>query len=255
MSRVEGHLSATQLTTYLGCARRYYMGYVLKLPWPAVPSALVYGSAIHAALAALHEARLEGRTPEMADLMDVYQLAWVAEQKTIEFRDGETLEGLNAMARAMLALAIEQAPPGRVLCVEERFSISVGDNLPPLVGVLDLVVEIDGKAVIYEHKTAARRWTPDQANDSLQASAYAAASIEMGLPGIHAAADVEIRFGVFTKTQKPALTVLPTRRSERDIDELRETAAEIWRAKEAGIFPRNRSWQCRSCPFFDPCSR
>jgi len=253
--RSEPHLSVSQISTWLSCPRKYRFQYLDKIPWPAVPSALTFGTAVHAALAAMSQARLEGEEPSLDDLHDAYRVAWAAESKPIELKDGETPEALDAMARAMLVVALHQPSAGRVLAVEEPFRIELAPSIPPLVGVIDLIEERDGRAVIVEHKTAGQRFTEQRVTDDYQPTAYAMASLEMGLPGVKSIEDVEVRFNVLLKLKKPAIDDRPTRRSRRQADELREVALAVWAAREAGIFPPNRGWACATCPFRAPCSR
>lgn len=251
--RAEPHLSVSQISTWLQCPRKYRFQYLDRLPWPAVPSSLVFGTAVHAGLAALSQARLEGDEPTLDDLHGAYRVAWAAEGKPVEMKDGETPEALDAMAKAMLAVALEQ-PRTRVLAVEEPFRVELAPGVPPLVGVIDLIEERDGRAVIVEHKTGAQRFTDQRVADDYQPTAYALAALEMELPGVQSIEDVEVRFNVLLKLKKPVIDERPTRRTARQANELREVATAIWAAREAGIFPPNRGWACATCPFRQACA-
>ena len=254
-ARKEPHLSASQITTWLQCPRKYRFQYLDRLPWPSVPSALVFGTAVHAAIAELYQARLEGRDASLDELHAAYRVAWAAEGKPIDSKEGETTEGLDAMARALLAVALEQPQRGRVLAIEEAFRIVLADGIPPLVGVIDRIEEHEGRAVIVEIKTAAMRFTEQRVADDLQPTVYSLAALQMDLPGIVSIEDVEVRYDVFMKVKKPALDERPTRRSSRQAEELREVARMVWLAREVGVFPPNRGWHCSGCPFEVPCRR
>jgi len=253
--RTGPHLSVSQISTWLQCPRKYRFQYIDKVPWTTVPSSLTQGTAIHAALAALSQARLEGDEPTLDDLHGAYRVAWAAESKPIDLRDGESPEALDAMAKALLAVALEQPRAGRVLAVEEPFRIELAPGVPPLVGVIDLIEERGGRAVIVEHKTAAQRFTDQRVADDYQPTAYALAALEMGLPGVKFIEDVEVRFNVLLKLKKPAIDERPTRRTSRQADELREVASMVWLARDVGVFPPNRGWACATCPFREPCAR
>ena len=54
------HFSISQLTSYLQCPLRYYFEYVQGLPWPCVPSAVVYGASIHSAIEAINRSLMNG---------------------------------------------------------------------------------------------------------------------------------------------------------------------------------------------------
>jgi len=253
-ARREAHLSVSQISTWLQCPRKYRFQYIDKVPWIAVPAALTFGTSIHAALAALSQARLEGEEPTLDDLHGAYRVAWAAEGKPIELKDGETPEALDAMAKAMLAVALDQPRVGRVIAVEEPFRIELADGVPPLVGIIDLIEERNGRAVIVEHKTAGQRFTDQRVADDYQATAYASAALEMGLPGVKTIEDVEVRFNVMLKLKKPSIDERPTHRSARQADELREVASMVWLAREVGVLPPYRGWACATCPFRQPCS-
>jgi hypothetical protein len=75
----------------------------------------------------------------------------------------------------------------------------------------------------------------------------------MGLPGIERVEDVEVRFQVLLKLKKPDIDERPTWRTPVQVAELRDVAAGVWAAREAGIFPPNRGWHCASCPFEASC--
>ena len=67
-------ISVSQVNAYLGCPLKYRFQYVERIPWPCVPSTLVFGTAMHAAVAEFHEARLEGRTATLEELHEM----WIA---------------------------------------------------------------------------------------------------------------------------------------------------------------------------------
>lgn len=253
--RSEPHISVSAITLWLMCPRRFMHQYMDRLPWPSAPSSLVFGSAIHAALGDLYQARLEGREPELDELHAAFRSAWSAEPKEIELKDGESVEGLDALARAMLAAVTARPQEGQILAVEEPFRVEVAPDIPPLVGVIDAIELRGERVVIREHKSAAKSWTTDQVEHSLQASAYVLAATEMGLPGVRTVDDVAFEFQILTKTKRPSVEVRPTRRSRQQVEEFRDTAVNVWTARQAGVFPRNRSWACATCPFKEPCSR
>ncbi len=71
------YISVSQLKTFLMCPRKYELHYVRGEPPAFVPVALVFGSAIHAALAAYYGEIKVSREPLRRDLMlDVFRDAW-----------------------------------------------------------------------------------------------------------------------------------------------------------------------------------
>ena len=55
-------LSASKITTWLACPRRFKFRYVWKIPPPWKASALALGSAVHGALETFHQQRTTGTT-------------------------------------------------------------------------------------------------------------------------------------------------------------------------------------------------
>lgn len=252
--RAGTYLSASRLNLWLQCPRRFRYQYVEKLPWATAPSALVFGSAVHAALADLYQARLEGNEPTLDDLHANFRVAWSAEVKPIELKDGESVEGLDALARAMLAVVLEQPQHGRILAVEEAFEVLLDESLPPLKGVIDEVEVRDGRVVVREHKTAARAWSADQVENSLQATVYAVAACEMHLPGVSGIGDVDVEFQIVSKSKRPSVDLRLTKRNAQHVDELRDVATAVVTAEREGVFPRRRDWHCSSCPYEKQCA-
>ena len=143
--------------------------------------------------------------------------------------------------------------PERVLGVETPFCISIDDAttggvLPvPLIGAVDAIVVENGKPVIWELKTAAKKWSRDQTEVDQQCTAYIQAMREEGCP------DVTAKLVITTKTATPAVQIEPVPRTKADERELAITAGSVLRAVEAGVDHPIRSWACRSCPFAGEC--
>ncbi len=78
MKGVIDHFSYSQLNTYLMCPLRYRLQYVELIPPAFNTSALVFGSAVHEAVAAFHQQRLVGDTLRPDQMLDVYRQAWVS---------------------------------------------------------------------------------------------------------------------------------------------------------------------------------
>ena len=105
------------------------------------------------------------------------------------------------------------------------------------------------KRVVTEHKTAARRWTDDQLRYDQQPTLYRIAARQLGF------GNVRLRLQVVTKTKVPAIYVDEVDRTADDETEALETVVGVLHAVDAGIFFPIRGFQCRSCPYADPCGR
>ena len=67
----ELHLSHSQVTGFMRCPRKYHLHYRLGLPAEFCPSGLVFGSAVHEAIAMYNQKRPEGRDVSLDELCTV----------------------------------------------------------------------------------------------------------------------------------------------------------------------------------------
>src|SRR5262245_58323832 len=71
--------SASQLTSYTVCPRKYAFHYVYEREPEFTSTSLVLGSAVHSAVGWWHEERIQGRTPTLARARDVFVADLTAE--------------------------------------------------------------------------------------------------------------------------------------------------------------------------------
>jgi putative RecB family exonuclease len=222
--RQDPHVSFTQLDTYLRCPLRYRLQYVDRVDPDFVPAALALGSGIHGAAALLFRGSASGARPTVGDVQ---------------------------------AYFAEVPDATEVVAVESAFAVPLVDQATgavldrDLVGTLDLVErDADGRLVVVDLKTAARKYTDLQVEASLQLSIYSYATAMNGLAD---EADLRLRFDVLTKTKQPELHRYWTTRDRAANVRLYRLAAEILGAVEAGVFPPRVGWHCQDCPFRSRC--
>ena len=117
----------------------------------------------------------------------------------------------------------------------------------PLIGSMDAIVIDQGKAAVWELKTAKRKWTADQFEFDPQLTAYRIGARSLGLD------EAELKVLVTTKTLKPDVQVERIVRHDRDEVELIEQVFSVVRAVEAGLDHRLRGWACRGCAYAGVC--
>jgi CRISPR/Cas system-associated exonuclease Cas4 (RecB family) len=251
------HVSVSQLKTWMLCPRRYEWRYVRGFEEEFTPLPLVFGSAFHAALAAFYTAARAGRAAPVDELIEVFEADWARRVES-----GPPLEGGGAddsvIDQAALMLTAfhgcEEATQLDVLEVEKPVTAvlhdpDTGEVLEEeLVGAVDLVAAAEGRTIVVEHKTSARRYSADQLRFDLQPTAYALALEQEG----HA--DVGLRYQVVTKTKSPAVQVEDVERDSGARDDFLRTAVGVLRSIDAGVSYPIRGWQCRSCAFKARCS-
>ena len=253
------HVSVSQLKCYLKCPRQYELRYVRGVRPAFVPIALVFGSAFHAALGAYYLSLKAGDVASVDTLVSVFEDEW-ARQAAGPMPLGSDADDSDvdhmAKAAGMLVAFHRHAASERDLdveAVEHPFAIELhdpdtGELLEEmLVGAIDLVVNEDGRRVVVEHKTSARRYASDQLRFDHQPTAYRLAASQLGL------GDVKLRFQVITKTKTPAVQVEDVSRSRQDVADFLQAVVGVLRSIDAGAFYPVRGWQCRGCAVAYAC--
>ncbi len=166
-------LSFTQVDDYLSCPLKYRLRHVLHVPTPP-HHALVFGNAIHQAVAVANKARQRGEIVRLEVLEETLGLHWRGEGFLSAEHEAARLEaGQAALARfrERLAGAVDE-----VVAVEQPFSVRIGRDR--VRGRYDLVRRTDSGIVVTDYKSGDIR-DPDRARqrarNSLQLRIYALA--------------------------------------------------------------------------------
>ena len=155
---------------------------------------------------------------------------------------------------AMLSSFFENGfVPDKVVGVEVPFAVDLADPETgevldiPLIGGIDLVAEKDGRVVLVEHKTAARRFDATRLRYDVQPTTYvfAARSLRIVNPAI--------AFHVLLKSKGNAVEYTPITRTKADEVEMLQTFASVLKGIEAGVFYRQRGWACGDCQYRRAC--
>lgn len=254
------HVSVSQVKSYQICPAKYAHHYVRgTLPTHRAVS-LAFGTAVHAALATFYEAQMNGRRLTVEEVQAAFSDRWSVELRDdlpLHFDDGQSADDVRDQGVAMMEVFCRDGfMPDQVLAVELPFRVNLpdpdtGEILDiALVGAIDMVAAHQGRTIVVEHKTAARRFDQTRLTYDFQPSAYLYAARFLNLP-----ADPTAIFQVLLKTKKPAVDVLPVTRNETARMEMLDTFAQVLKGIEAGAFPRNRGWACSDCEFRRVCDR
>lgn len=238
------YLSYSQLALYLECPLRYKLRYLSEGGYgdEKPPAALVFGTAMHQALAWYYTAARNGESFNLTEFLDVFAAAWETEtdRQGVVFGVGEDSASLLGLGQTMLRTYARLARPMRVVAVEAPFEFRLehprtGRELAvPIRGVIDLIEEDENGALwVVDHKTAARPYTEQQMAGDLQMLIYAAAVRQMDEAK---GREVLLRLDVLTKSRKPQLLQHVMRRTDEDVVRLYEIVDGVWRAIEAEAF-------------------
>ena len=238
------YLSYSQLALYLECPLKYKLRYLEEGGYgdELVPAALVFGTAIHQALAYFYRQAMEGEPFSLAGLLEAFAAAWQAEaeKQEILFGEKEDFASLLALGQEMFRVFARMAHPLKVIAVEVPFEFKLehprtGKEFHiPIKGVIDLIEEDEnGTLWVVDHKTASRAYTDDQVAGDLQMLIYAAAVKQLD---VVEGREALLRFDVLLKTKTPQFLRYCMRRDDRDRERLFEIVTGMWRAIEAEAF-------------------
>ena len=199
----ELHLSHSQVTEFMRCPRKYHLHYRLGLLAEFCPSGLLFGSAIHEAVALYNQKRLEGKETSLDELCGVFQGCWEREALPVRLKAGESDKSFGAKAKKLLEFFLSNTcSVGEPVAVEEPFRLQLSEDLPPVWGVIDLVeVSAKGSLILTDYKTAGTRSEPEPD----QLILYRKAVLELDYPGN---GEVAARYVVLLKTREPASRLL-----------------------------------------------
>ena len=108
----EVHLSHSQVSEFVQCPRKYHIHRRLGLAPEFMPSGLLFGSAIHEALALYHQQRLEGKSATEEQLYRAFIEDWDEEQLPVRYRPGES-EGTTNHNGCLGRMRIKHDPSSR----------------------------------------------------------------------------------------------------------------------------------------------
>ncbi len=140
------HLSFSKIFTVETCERRYVLQYIRGMQPDPIPESLLKGKAFHTMAASYY------RNRDM--LSNAGRLSEVA---LAEYN------GLNAQHLTNVAhVFLEQTWNAyEVVGVEKAFVMQLQNGLPPLVGIIDLILKRDSCFVVVDHKTGRDFYQPD----------------------------------------------------------------------------------------------
>jgi len=253
--REELHVSVSQVRCYLRCPRQYHYRYVLGVESEFAPASLVLGSAVHEGLAAHYRSVMQtSESPEMDVCMAAFHATMVSfRRKGLSIQDtGVDLEAQGTALLRVFYESVYQEPPV-VVGVEVPFGIEIHDPATGevleerLVGAFDLVTEEQGRKIIGEHKTAAKKWSDAEVRFDPQLSAYKLAAKKLGM------GDAGLRLQQLIKTKVPKVAMVDVERGDRDIQDFLAIVVGVLRAVDAGCFYPVRTCKCSGCPFQRRC--
>ncbi len=232
------HLSHSRMNRYLLCPEQYRLYYVEKLRPKELSAAMAFGRIVHEALAAL----LQHEDDPVTLFLDAWKGAKEAE---LAYSKRDSWESLNETGKKLLAKFVEEelSKIERVHTVEESFRLDVTSLEVPVVGIIDLVADVDGKRTVIDFKTSGSTYASHEVQMSDQLTAY-----QLAEPSAERAA-----LCVLVKTKTPKIEWQVAKRSGGDFREFLAKAAHVGREITAGRFYKRPGIWCKWCDYLPVC--
>lgn len=165
-------LTQGSLDDYLTCAYKYRYIHVLRLPILR-HHAVVYGAALHEAVAALLRSKKQGKIIQFAKALEVFERAWDSEGfLTVEHEERRKAQGKLALSSFYKREVKSKETPS---LVEARFNFTLGGVV--VHGRFDRVdIEPGSKVIITDYKSSEnidQERANAQARESMQLAIYA----------------------------------------------------------------------------------
>ena len=141
------HISFSQVYAFETCPRQYYLRYILGREIVPVPEYFVKGKALHCTIANAYRAFGDGQ--EFGEEIIHYDGISRFSQAGNHLRNG------YLTLRQNMLLSVE------VLGIEKPFVFLMEDNIPPVVGVIDLILRRGDTLILIDHKTGRDFYQPD----------------------------------------------------------------------------------------------
>jgi RecB family exonuclease len=238
---VKGHtpfLSFSRINRYFTCPESYRLYYIEGLRLKVQKANRVFGQLIHLALAHL----FNGKAEPVKFFLEVWN---GLEKIDLTYGKKESWEKFKESGSALLRKFVEEELPRirSVKAVEKPFKIEISSLDLPLVGVIDLVAEIDDREKVVDFKTADKSYSTADVVLSDQLTTY-----QLTEPQVE-----ELALCVLVKTTEPKIEWYPTKRGPERLAEFLDKAAYAAREIKAREFYKRSGVHCNWCDFLPVC--
>ena len=141
------HISFSQIYAYETCPYQYYLRYILGKEITPVPEYFIKGKALHRTIANVYRALNEGRE---------------SNEETICFDGIDRFSQAGVHIRnAFLTFQENKMLSDEILGIEKPFVFLIDGDIPPVVGVIDLILRRGETLIMIDHKTGRDFYQPD----------------------------------------------------------------------------------------------
>jgi len=250
------HLSASSIGKYIDCGLLYRLSKIDKIPPESVADTMLFGNAIHWAIALINQGRMVGHLLDLRDIYQCFEERWISSvEKTpdIQYSKGKDFETLmNEGKRLLEAYYNNGVDDGfKVLSIEEPFSFTIPGLSVPIIGITDCIEEDEsGMIIVTDYKTKAKAYSEKEINSDMQLTLY-----QMAMKaGEYKDREIMVRFVALIKTKVPKVEQYWAMRTELEEKRLSKKAIGVWEGISKGVFlPADGHWKCTNCGYKKAC--
>ena len=258
------HLSYSQINQWLGCQSQYWYQRIEELKPMDISSSLIVGSAYHTTAEMYYNARMKNHKPVgLNEMIDVFEHILEEEDNEQRVNWGRSnLKDEVIKAEGCFKAFLEGQDESEIVAVEELFKLEL-DNLPPIIGRIDLIERNKaGDIIIVDLKTAATK--PSSSFDpfvlgDIDAS-HQMTLYKMWAQNEYPDENILLRMDYLIKSKKnPSFMKVFTERTQSEMVSLenliRSVYNQIQMAQAGVINPLPvRSFRCNGCGYRAACS-
>ncbi len=250
------HLSASSINKYIDCGLLYRFSKIDKLQPEFTPDVLLFGSAIHWAIAHINQGRKVECLLDLPDVIECFEEKWVSTVKktpNIKYSKGKDFESLLNQGKGLLTAYFKNGVDDgfKVLAIEEPFSFTIPGLSVPIIGITDCIEEDEsGTIIITDYKTASKAYSEKEIDSDMQLTLYQMAMKASQFKD----REIMVRFICLIKTKVPKVLQYWAMRTDLEEKRLAKKAIGVWEGISKGVFlPADGHWKCTNCGFKTAC--
>ena len=185
------HLSASSITKFIQCPEQWRNKYLQRQP-EQMFAPLFIGKVHHDVAAEMFNRKMNGEILTEGEAKSLYRMKWddiIDDDGEVNWKDDDPKEMFRRGMNMTLMFKEHVVDTSNPIAIEQRVDISLGNDLPPIVGYVDMVE----RNRIREFKTTAVKVTTPKPAWRFQARIYQTA---LGLP---------VEWTVITRQVEPRL--------------------------------------------------
>jgi CRISPR/Cas system-associated exonuclease Cas4 (RecB family) len=232
------YLSHSRVNRYLHCPEQYRLYYVERWRPKIQDAALIFGQLVHEAIAQFFRT---GVLPA-----ESFANAWkLFRDEPLNYNVRDSWEIMGNKGIALLTKFLDEEVPrlGNVTAIEQSFTLRITSLDLALVGVIDLVAELDDVRTVIDFKTAASAYQDHDVQLSDQLTAY-----QLAEPDAE-----QVAFCVFVKTKEPRIDWYISARQPAHLAEYLAKTGVVAHAIAAGHFYKRPGKWCGYCDYLPVC--